>query len=549
MIASSKARILVVDDDAAVLLTTKAILQLENYEVEGIGDGAAALDVIRQRHFDLVLTDLKMPEVDGLAVLAEVRKCSPMTVTVMMTGYGSVDSALEAVRLGAYEYLLKPIEVDELKQAVRRSLERKRLSEIDTLYRVSGTVTQSHDVRVIASEVSAAARGVLGVRQVSLLTRSYGKWQEGSESLCQALEEPALLHVLERGSVITERDEVAPLAHWAEHAGARSYALVPGVVNERLVCVLCADNAGEAYDFHASAQRFLQALACQAAMAVENATLIAELQRNNEELGAANEKLRQLDKLKSNFLSIATHELRTPLSVILGYNAMLAESLEDRLDAAEKETMVESIAACKRLIRLVNSMLDISQIESGKMKMNFAATDLRQLVNGVAALFHQAARAQQIRLGVELPSRIPRVEVDSERIEQVLINLVGNALKFTPAGGNVTIRLRHHVESRTVEIGVQDTGIGIAPQDQVRIFDEFAQVRNDEVHPILSKSADAPTSHRSDGSGLGLAIAKRIVEAHRGQLHLASSPGDGSTFSFTLPIRSRDVGFGSAASA
>jgi len=549
VIASSKARILVVDDDAAVLLTTKAILQLENYEVEGIGDGAAALDVIRQRHFDLVLTDLKMPEVDGLAVLAEVRKCSPMTVTVMMTGYGSVDSALEAVRLGAYEYLLKPIEVDELKQAVRRSLERKRLSEIDTLYRVSGTVTQSHDVRVIASEVSAAARGVLGVRQVSLLTRSYGKWQEGSESLCQALEEPALLHVLERGSVITERDEVAPLAHWAEHAGARSYALVPGVVNERLVCVLCADNAGEAYDFHASAQRFLQALACQAAMAVENATLIAELQRNNEELGAANEKLRQLDKLKSNFLSIATHELRTPLSVILGYNAMLAESLEDRLDAAEKETMVESIAACKRLIRLVNSMLDISQIESGKMKMNFAATDLRQLVNGVAALFHQAARAQQIRLGVELPSRIPRVEVDSERIEQVLINLVGNALKFTPAGGNVTIRLRHHVESRTVEIGVQDTGIGIAPQDQVRIFDEFAQVRNDEVHPILSKSADAPTSHRSDGSGLGLAIAKRIVEAHRGQLHLASSPGDGSTFSFTLPIRSRDVGFGSAASA
>src|SRR5581483_6858211 len=184
---------------------------------------------------------------------------------------------------------------------------------------------------------------------------SYGKWQEGSESLCQALEEPALLHVLERGSVITERDEVAPLAHWAEHAGA-------------------------AYDFHASAQRFLQALACQAAMAVENATLIAELQRNNEELDAANEKLRQLDKLKSNFLSIATHELRTPLSVILGYNAMLAESLEDRLDAAEKETMVESIAACKRLIRLVNSMLDISQIESGKMKMNFAATDLRQLV-------------------------------------------------------------------------------------------------------------------------------------------------------------------------
>src|SRR5439155_25680969 len=117
----TKARNLVVDDEPNVLLTTQVILQQEGYDVEAISQGKAALESIRQRHYDLVLTDLKMPEVDGLAVLAEVRKCSPLTVTVMMTGYGSVDSAFEAVQLGAYEYLLKPIEVDDLKQAVRRS--------------------------------------------------------------------------------------------------------------------------------------------------------------------------------------------------------------------------------------------------------------------------------------------------------------------------------------------------------------------------------------------------------------------------------------------
>ena len=123
---STKAKILIADDEAGVLLTTQAILQAEGYDVEATSGGLEAIEAIRQRHYDLVLTDLKMPVVDGLGVLAEVRKRSPLTVTVMMTGYGSVISALDAVKLGAYEYLLKPIEVEDLKQAVRRSLERKR---------------------------------------------------------------------------------------------------------------------------------------------------------------------------------------------------------------------------------------------------------------------------------------------------------------------------------------------------------------------------------------------------------------------------------------
>jgi len=126
---------------------------------------------------------------------------------------------------------------------------------------------------------------------------------------------------------------------------------------------------------------------------------------------------------------------------------------------------------------------------------------------------------------VELPARSLRVELDAERIEQVLINLVGNALKFTPAGGSIVIRVRPHPELRQVEISVQDSGVGIAPEDQARIFDEFAQVRH------------AHAGSARDGSGLGLAIAKRIVEAHHGELRVTSTPGQGSTFSFTLPLK------------
>src|SRR5512146_302219 len=190
---STAAKILIVDDEPGVLLTSRAILQQEGYDVESAANGSEAVEAIRQRHYDLVLTDLKMPGIDGLGVLAEVRKRSPLTVTVMMTGYGSVGSALDAVQLGAYEYLLKPIEVEDLKQAVRRSLERKRLSEIDSLYRISWTVTQSQDPASIASEISNAVRGVLGLAYACLPTGQNGSWTgNGSPALHQAFDSPPL---------------------------------------------------------------------------------------------------------------------------------------------------------------------------------------------------------------------------------------------------------------------------------------------------------------------------------------------------------------------
>ena len=518
-----KAKILVVDDEPGVLTTVQAVLQREGYDVDAAGDGASAIAAIGHTHYDLVLTDLKMPDVDGLAVLAEVRKRSPQTVTVVMTGFGSLGSALDAVQLGAYEYLLKPTEVSELKQAVERSLERKRLSEIDTLYRAGWTITRSLDPDLIADEVSEAVRRVLGVANARLISLvSPHPAGNGSDSLHAVFEDPAVLDTLRHGVVVTQRDNFPSLTSWLNNKGIASIALVPGTAHDRLVCVLCADNGSEPYEFHASAQRFLDALAGQTALALENASLISELRQNNHELEAANRKLQELDKLKSQFLSVATHELRTPLSVILGYNAMLAETLEGKIDDEEKETLRESIAACKRLIRLVNSMLDITQIESGKMRMNLAPADLRQIVNSVAALFHHESHERDVHLQIELPSRLPRLVVDAERIEQVLINLIGNAMKFTERGGSITVSVHQHAGA--IEVSVKDTGIGISPEDQTHIFDEFIQIRR-----------QASNRHRH-GSGLGLAIAKRIVEAHAGTIGVSSTPGAGSTFRFTIPV-------------
>jgi len=534
---AQKPKILVVDDEASVLLTTSSILRHEGYEVHGVADGRSAIQAIREQYYDLVLTDLNMPGVDGLAVLAEVRKRSPGTVTLMITGYGSVESAIEAVHLGAYEYLLKPTEVADLKQAVRRSLERKRLSEIDTLYRISGAITRSLDVATIASQVGEAVRNVLGVRNACLVAFSRDRSPgECGESLRQFLLDPAVIAALSSDRSIISEESNGVASSWAASSGVRSYAFVPGVANAQLACVLCADHGAERFEFHPSAQRFLQSLAGQAALAVQNALLVAELKQQNEEITAANAKLRELDLLKSSFLSVATHELRTPLSVILGYNSMLAESLEDRLSEEEKTTLSESVAACKRLIRLVNSMLDLNQIQAGKMKMDFTRQDLRQVVSGVVALLQPEARRRRVRLGLEIPARLPRLTLDSERIQQVLINLIGNALKFTHAGGVINVSVRQR-DSNNLEVSVSDTGIGISPEELDHIFDEFTQV-NRQVR-----------RRQREGSGLGLAISKRIVEAHDGTIVATSAPGEGSTFLFTLPLRARQEVVSTAVSA
>jgi signal transduction histidine kinase len=169
------------------------------------------------------------------------------------------------------------------------------------------------------------------------------------------------------------------------------------------------------------------------------------------------------------------------------------------------------------------------------MRMNFEKSDLRRVVSGVVALFQNEARLRQIVLRVELPQRLPRLRLDSERIEQVLVNLVGNAIKFTPAGGSITVSVRHH--DRQVEVAVADTGVGIAPEEQAHLFDEFSQVRRHRGR------------QQGEGSGLGLAIARRIVEAHQGRLSFTSRPGEGSTFCFILPMEASQTTTISAVSA
>lgn len=236
----------------------------------------------------------------------------------------------------------------------------------------------------------------------------------------------------------------------------------------------------------------------------------------------ANEKLRQLDQAKSDFVSMVSHELRTPLTAIRNAVHIMLSGKAGAHTETHERFLQMALRNIDRLTGILNEVLSMAKLESGKMEICFADTEIAPLIENVVATFSPEADATSIEFRAVLPDELPTVYADAGRVEQVLCNLVSNALKFTPRGGRVTISSRRDGDLMVVEVA--DTGIGIAPEDQKRVFEPFYQAGG-----LMTRS--------SKGTGLGTTIAREIVEAHGGRVWFESSPGKGTRFFFTLPIR------------
>jgi signal transduction histidine kinase len=246
----------------------------------------------------------------------------------------------------------------------------------------------------------------------------------------------------------------------------------------------------------------------------ELANATDELRSTNTALEIANTELRKLDQLKTDFLNIASHELRTPLTSIKGFAGFVADENLGKLNEKQKDALSKVVANSDRMIRLINNMLDMSKIRSGKLELNTSELDLSGLIGSVVADMKLVAEERNISCTAETPDGLA-IEGDCDRIEQVLVNLIGNAIKFTPVGGSVSATAVDC--DACVRVRVSDTGIGIAPDDLPHIFREFWQV------------------DKGKGTGLGLAIAAKIVREHGGAIWVTSEAGVGSTFGFRLP--------------
>lgn len=377
-------RVLVVDDEKEIRdFLLKALSIVGNFEVDSAIDGEDALKKIEQEKFDLVLTDLKMPKIDGIKLIKEISQRKPEILTVLITGHGTIDSAIEAMKQGASDYITKPLNIDEMILRLKKVLEEK--------------------------------------------------------------------------------------------------------------------------------QRFLR------------------MKDYIDQLERANKELKRIDQVKSEFVSIASHELRTPLASIKNAIQLILKGKTGEINETQNKFLTMADRNINRLTNILNNLLDLSRIESGKINVKFQNLQLNNLIELTVISMRPQADEKSIIIELDIPQSLPSVYGDPEKIEQILINLLGNAIKFTPEGGKIQISAKPFYEEgdpdhgKMISISVKDTGPGISKEHLGAIFEKFYQVE-DSIHRSAS------------GTGLGLAITKGLVEAHYGKIWVESEVGKGSTFFFTLPV-------------
>ena len=286
--------------------------------------------------------------------------------------------------------------------------------------------------------------------------------------------------------------------------------------------------------FTSGDQEILSRLAAQAAIAIENATLYAQVQQYAEKLEAkveartrelqeANTQLAAASQHKSEFLANMSHELRTPLNAVIGFSEVLSERLFGELNDKQAEFVEDILSSGRHLLSLINDILDLSKVEAGRMELRLEPFDLPLTLESAITLVRERAKRHGISLSLAVDERLGEFVADERKVRQILLNLLSNAVKFTPDGGQVGVNAT--LTHGCAEISVCDTGIGIAEEDREVIFEAFRQVGRDQFQ-------------RREGTGLGLTLAKSYVELHGGKISVESQMGKGSTFTFTLPERS-----------
>lgn len=541
-------RILLVDDDEAVLETLKSILEQEGYHIVTASSGEQAISEMERAPFDLVLSDLKMEGISGLEVLAHAQKRWPRPATILLTGYASLESAVGALRRGAYGYLVKPCGIEELKHAIKEGLEKKRLSEVEILYQTAKILISTLNLDKVLSDVLREASRVTGFsRSLFLLYREREArvvagqnadvvWIEAVASFLK--KEKGLLEQMEKGEIVmiprAEKKD-AREGRVLNRLKVKTLLAIPLLYQGRLRGVLYLDNEQASHHFTQRDIHLVLGLADLTALAIQNADLFEELQRTNQglhktklALERANRELKGLDQMKTNLLSNVSHELKTPMVAVRGYTSLVAKEKAGPIAPLQKEYLEIALRNVQKQLSLIDELLNFSKLGINKDSFPLEPLDLAEVLEESLGLIQAKVADKKVNLEIQIGSKPCWVLANRSKIAQVFNNLLSNAFKFTPEGGKITITFKKQKNGK-VKVSVGDTGIGIPFEMQEKIFDRFYQVESSE-------------SRRFGGIGLGLAIAQSIVKGHGSHIQVTSKAGQGARFTFSLATGNRALG-------
>jgi signal transduction histidine kinase len=332
---------------------------------------------------------------------------------------------------------------------------------------------------------------------------------EGAIGRAAATREPIMVPDVTDTDAYTSRVRDALLRF-----GYRSLLAVPLVSEDEVVGALVV-NRRAAGEFPARTVGALRTFATQSALAIQNARLFQEIEIKSRELEVANQH-------KSEFLASVSHELRTPLNAIIGFSEVMLERMFGDINDKQEEYLNDILSSGRHLLSLINDILDLAKIEAGRMELEATDFHLPQAIDNALVLVRERALRRAITLEPWIDPQLGEIKADERKVKQVLVNLLSNAVKFTPEGGRIDVRAV--LADGMAEISVADTGVGIAPEDQEAVFEEFRQVGTDYAR-------------KHEGTGLGLSLARKFVELHGGRIWVKSQLGEGATFTFTIPVR------------
>ncbi len=544
--------LLVVDDEEPLLQIFAEFFEGREFTLQIARSAEEAISFLEQRPYDLVVTDLNLPGQDGLAVLRAAKSVDADSEVIVLTGNASTLTAIDAMRQGAYDYVLKPFDLYEMERTIQKALERRRLLEENERY--VSSMQKANEELLENQQALKRHRDELS-RLVEEATRRVRTLYEVGKEITSSLHlDRTLSLILEKSVALTDApqgmlflldegtgqlavrdcrgmhegsDEHVQLTHALANLNSKALVLrtpvrerlTQGVDRPRNVLIVPLLQEGTANGtvvvlkdemdaFSGDDGDLLVGLASFASIAIHNAKVF--------------EKIRDLEKLKSEFVAVVSHEVRTPLTAIKGTLEILSDQKYFKFEPNQIELLQICSANVSRLEVLINDILDFSKLESSRLSTHFAPVAIESVIDNVVTHIGNLAAKRSIAIKQTIPAGLPLVEADELRLSQVLNNLLSNAIKFSPDGSSIRIRVQ--LEDGGVSVRVQDSGIGISPEDVPKLFTKFRQL-------------DSSSTRKAGGTGLGLAISKGIIEEHRGRIWVDVGDGPGSCFAFWIPTR------------
>jgi two-component system, OmpR family, phosphate regulon sensor histidine kinase PhoR len=483
-------KVLVVDDEKGLRLGTKRLLENEGYDVTTAENGSEGIKSGTSEEYDLAIIDLKMPDFDGIQVLKEIRNVYPNTICFIATAYASYDTAIESTKLGAYGYIPKPFTPDELLRQIKAGYDKRMLLVETEKWRKE----REERLLEVAFEKTRLNTIINSITDGVLVVNKDGE---------AVLYNPAALIYLQLSEIKIEENIVDKLH--PQLSEMINYFLKAGVYESKFYSRQIEVSAG---------QLFIEATSSPVPHPDGSLAGVVVVIKDITEL-------KKIEHLKSQFVSMVSHELKAPISAVHGFLNLLLDNKVPLTDAQKADFLQRSQTRLDSLIKMVNDLLDISRMEMKSVQREIKDLNPQEILSGILELFRYDIQKKELKVSVINENESAVIMADKEELTRIYTNLISNAIKYNNQNGE--IKINFNTDSRYLITEIKDSGIGLKPNEKEKLFREFFRAKNEKTKNI-------------SGTGLGLSIVKRIIDSYAGKIEVDSIYNEGTVFKVYLPL-------------